>query len=104
MDGLCVRFYTQEGMRHQGRPIYDWLFDQARAQGIAGGTAFRAHAGFGRHGLHQDTFFELAGTLPECVEFFAEADRIQTLIQAVSEAGLALPYLSYAVAFGVTGR
>lgn len=104
MNGLCVRFYTSEGMRHQGRSIHDWLFDQARVLGLSGGTAFRAHAGFGRHGLHEDSFFELAGTLPECVEFFAEAEQIHALIQAVSEAGLALPYLSYAIAFGVTGR
>jgi hypothetical protein len=104
MDGLCVRFFTQEGMRQQGQPIHDWLFEQARAQGIPGGTTYRAHAGFGRHGLHEDTFFELAGTLPECIEFFAEAARIQALIRAVSEAGLALPYFTYAVAYGVTGR
>ncbi|MEW5893503.1 MAG: DUF190 domain-containing protein [Pseudomonadota bacterium] len=104
MEGLCVRFFTHEVMRHQGRPIHDWLFDQARAQGINGGTAYRAHAGFGRHGLHEDTFFELAGTLPECIEFFAEAERIQALIRLVGESGLNLAYFTYAVSYGITGR
>lgn len=103
MQKLCVRFYTQEGMRHQHQAIGDWLFAQARALGIPGGTVFRASAGFGRHGLHADHFFELAGTLPEAVEFFAEPAAIRALIERVGEAGLRLAYITYAVEAGVTG-
>lgn len=103
MSLLCVRFYVREGLRHAGRPVHEWLFDAARALGIPGGTAFRASAGYGRHGVHEDGFFELAGSLPEAVEFFAEEDKIDALLGRVGEAGLKLIYLTYPVTTGVTG-
>lgn len=104
MEMLCVRFYVQEGMRFGHQAIGDWLFAQARQEGIQGGTAFRAAAGFGRHGLHEDHFFELAGKLPEAVEFFAAPAAIEALIGRVGEAGLKLLYITYPVRAGVTGQ
>ncbi len=103
-QGLCVQFFVREGARHDGRPMHDWLFDLARAEGIAGGSVFRASAGYGRHGLVEDSFFELAGRLPETVEFFAEADRIEALLARVAESGLRLVYVTYPVRCGVTGE
>ena len=103
MQMLCVRFYVAEGMRYEHQPIGDWLFAQAREVGISGGTAFRAAAGFGRHGLHEDHFFELAGTLPEALEFFAAPAAIDALIQRVGTAGMRLLYITYPVMVGVTG-
>ena len=53
--------------------------------GIYGGTALRAIAGFGRHGiLHEEHFFELAGNVPVAVEFIvsdAEAERLLELVK-----------------------
>lgn len=103
MDMLCVRFYVEEGMRFEHQAIGDWLFAQAKAAGIPGGTAFRASAGFGRHGLREEHFFELAGKLPEAVEFFAPRETIETLIASVGAAGLQLLYITYPMRVGVTG-
>jgi len=103
MTTLCVQFFVQEGMRHAGHPIHEWLFREAQTLGIAGGSAFRASAGFGRHGLHEDSFFELAGKLPENISFFADEARIQALIGRVGEAGLRLVYVTYPVQVGITG-
>jgi len=98
-----IRFYVQEGMKHGHRTIHEWLFETARTLGIPGGTVFRAAAGFGRHGLHEDHFFELAGKLPETVEFFAEADKIDALMERVGKEGLRLVYVTHPVSVGVTG-
>jgi uncharacterized protein len=98
MTTLCVQFFVQEGMRHAGHPIHEWLFAEAKALGIPGGTAFR-----GRHGRHEDGFFELAGTLPENVSFFADEARIRGLLARVGEAGLQLVYVTYPVSVGITG-
>lgn len=103
MAHLWLRIYVREGMRHEGRRIHDWLFEQAHAVGIEGGTVFRASAGYGRHGLHEDSFFELAGQLPETVEFLAEAERIGALLDRVGAAGLRLIYTTAPVQTGVTG-
>ena len=53
--------------------------------GIHGGSAFRAIAGFGRHGvLHEEHFFELAGDMTVEIDFAvteAEADQLLALIR-----------------------
>ena len=103
MQALCIRFFAQEGMRHAHRLVHEWLFEQARELGRPGGTVFRAAAGFGRHGALEDTFFELAGTLPESIEFAADAARIEALIERVGAAGLRLVYVTHPVQTGVTG-
>jgi len=62
MQGIYLKFYVQENRRHHGILAYEWLLEEARKLGIHGGSAFRAIAGFGRHGkLHEEHFFELAG-------------------------------------------
>lgn len=98
-----MRIYALEGMRHAGLPMREWLFEAARKAGIEGGTAFRACASFGRHGWHEDHFFELAGDLPECVEFYARPEHVDALLAAVSAAGLRLFHVRYRVLAGLTG-
>jgi hypothetical protein len=65
MDGILLRIVTTEKHRHGGELLYEWLLEQAKKLGIRGGSAFRAFAGYGRHGrLHEDASYELAGDLP----------------------------------------
>jgi PII-like signaling protein len=85
MKGVNLRFYVQEDKKLHHVLAYEWLLEQARRLGLNGGSVFKAMAGFGRHGLLEDHFFELSGRLPVVVEFLAteeEADRFLTFIQA----------------------
>lgn len=85
MKGTHLRFYTYENRKHGGALFYEWLLERAREIGVHGGSAFRAIAGFGRHGkLHEQHFFELAGDVPVLVEFIlgdAEADALIELLR-----------------------
>jgi PII-like signaling protein len=85
MQGVCLKLFVSEARRHEGRLLYEWLLEQAKALGIRGGTAIRAIAGYGRHGkLHEEAFFELAGELPVEVEFFlseTEASRLLDMLR-----------------------
>jgi PII-like signaling protein len=85
MNGTLLRFYVHENRKHRHIALYEWLLEQAKAQGIHGGSAFRAIAGFGRHGmLHEEHFFELAADMTVEVEFVvddAEAERLLDLIR-----------------------
>jgi len=84
MNGEFLRFYTHENHRVAGVLVYEWLLDQAKRLGIHGGTAFKAMAGFGRHGrLHEQHFFELAGDVPVLVEFIADEAAADALIAAL---------------------
>jgi uncharacterized protein len=102
MKGALLRFYVHEFRKHDGRLLYEWMLERAREAGIHGGSAFRAIAGFGRHGvLHEQRFFELAADLTVEVEFVvseAEADR---LLEMVAAAGIETFYTRVAAEFGL---
>lgn len=103
MQGCFLKFYVAENRRHHRKLAYEWLLEEARSMGFHGGSAFRALAGFGRHGrLHEEHFFELAGDLPVEVGFVlteAEADRF---IAHLGAQGLSLFYLRVPVEAGFT--
>ena len=102
MNVVCLQVFVSEASRHHGKLTYEWLLDAAQEMGIAGGSAFRAQAGFGRHGRHDVGFFELAGELPVVVEFFVEAAMAERLLKLVADAGLKLVYAKLPAEIGVT--
>jgi PII-like signaling protein len=103
MQGCALRFYMHENQRHRGTLLHEWLLEQARKRGIGGASAFRAVAGFGRHGVvSQQHFFELAGQLTVLVEFIVPAEEAEMLLAIVREDGAELFYTRSAVEFGLT--
>ena len=102
MSIVCLQVFVSEANRHHGKLTYEWLLDAAQGLGIAGGSAFRALAGFGRHGRHDAGFFELAGELPVVVEFFVDAAMADQLLKIIAEAGLKLVYAKLPAETGVT--
>ena len=102
MNSVCLQVFVTESSRHHGKLTYEWLLDSAQGLGIAGGSAFLALAGFGRHGRHDAGFFELAGELPVVVEFFVEAAIADQLLKMIAEAGLQLVYTKLPAEMGIT--
>jgi PII-like signaling protein len=87
MQGTYLIFFVQEDRTHHGELIYEWLLKQAKCLGLKGGTAFKAIAGFGRHGLlHADHFIELASDLPVEVTFMATDGEAERLLAEVFSA------------------
>jgi PII-like signaling protein len=102
VKGIHLRFYTYENHRHGSSLLYEWLLEFARQRGIPGGSAFRAIAGFGRHGrLHEQHFFELAGDVPVLVEFIAAEFEADSLIAALHEENVHLFYARLVTDFEV---
>jgi len=102
MNAVCLQVFVSEASRHHGKLTYEWLLDTAQELGIAGGSAFRAIAGFGRHGRKDVGFFELAGELPVVVEFFGDAAMADPLLKAIAEAELKLVYAKFPAEIGMT--
>ncbi|HYQ99561.1 MAG TPA: DUF190 domain-containing protein [Casimicrobiaceae bacterium] len=104
MNGTLLRFYVHENRLHRHVALYEWLLEQAKKQGVRGGSAFRAIAGFGRHGiLHEEHFFELAAQMTVVVEFLVTADEAERLIALVQGEGIGVFYARVAADFGTTG-
>lgn len=104
MNGIYLKFYVHEHRRHHGILLYEWLLERAKKLGIHGGSAFRAIAGFGRHGvLHEDHFFELAGNLPVEVVFAVSDREAEQLLEVIEQEKVRVFYLKTPVEYGVTG-
>jgi len=100
-DGAYLHFYMHENRKHRGILLYEWLLEQAKKMGIHGGSAFRAIAGYGRHGvLHEQHFFELAGDLTIKVEFIVTNEEAQKLLDLVKREKL---HIFYSMAQGEFG-
>ena len=103
MIGTHLRFYTYENRRHDGALLYEWLLERAKKLGVHGGSAFRAIAGFGRHGrLHEQHFFELAGGVPVLVEFILDESQADTLLADLRREQVHLFFTRVATEFDVT--
>lgn len=104
MNGCALRFYMHENRKHDGMLLYEWLLERARANGIGGGSAFRAIAGFGRHGLlNEQHFFELAGEATIVVEFLVDAAQADALLALVRAEGAPLLHARHPIEFGSVG-
>ena len=103
MDGIYLRIFTTEKQKHDGKLLYEWLLEQAKAIGINGGSALRAIAGYGRHKkLHEEGFFELAADLPVELVFVLAPEEADKLLALISSEGLSLVYFKSNVEWGVT--
>ena len=101
MKGTYLRFYMHENRKHRGVLLYEWLLETAKKAGLHGGSAFRAIAGFGSHGvLHEQHFFELAGDLTVEVEFLLTDEQAQALLQILRREQVRVFYAKTAAEFG----
>lgn len=102
VNGCYLKFYVQEKRRLHGILAYEWLLEKAKKAGIHGGSAFRAIAGFGRHGvLHEDHFYELAGDLPVEVGFAVSEEEAQRLLDLIEAEQVSVFYVRMPIEYGV---
>ena len=100
---VLLQIFVKENERHHGDLVFDWVLERAKALGLPGGSAFRAIAGYGRHGtLQQEGFFEIAPNLPIQVEFIVSQEQAQQLLNLLGGEKLSLPYAMQSVQFGFT--
>jgi len=96
-----LSFYVSEKQHHAGMPLYEWLLEEAKSLGVHGGSAFRAIAGFGRHGkMHEETFFELAGELAVKVEFIIDDAHAEQLLERVRSQNMKIFHVRQSVQAG----
>lgn len=103
MQGVYLKLFMPQTTKHHGKLLYEWILEEAHKLGISGGSAFRAIAGYGRHGrMHEEHFFELADELPVAVEFATGAAEAQKLLDLLAAEQVSVFYLQHAVEFGTT--
>lgn len=102
MEGEFLRFYVDEKQSHDGVLLWEWLLRQANKIGMRGGSAFRASGGFGRHhAVHEDRFFELAGSTAIEVEFIATEAESKQLLTLLHQEKIRIFYALIPARFGI---
>jgi uncharacterized protein len=102
MTGTYLKFYMHENRKHGSVLLYEWLLERAKALGIHGGSAFRAIAGFGRHGtMHEEHFFELAGDLTVEVVFAVADEEADLLLDLIRCENIPLFYVRMPIEYGM---
>ena len=93
MNGSFLRFYVDEKQRHDGLLLWEWLLREAARLGVPGGSAFRSIGSFGRHhAVHEERFFELAGSTGVQVEFIAGDEEVAQFVKLVLQENLRVFY------------
>jgi PII-like signaling protein len=83
-DGQLLRIFIGESDRWEGRPLYEAIVQDARAQGLAGATVFRGFEGFGaRSRVHTTRILRLSEDLPVVVEIVDTEEKIQAFLPSL---------------------
>ena len=104
MMGWQITFFTQQGYRHHGKPLADWLVHVAKELGVRGATRIPGSEGFGHdRRIHSARFFELADQPLEVVMAVSqeESDR---LFQRLRAERVKVFYVKTPVEFGMLGE
>ncbi len=103
MQGVYLKLFVPQTAKHHGKLLYEWILEEAHRLGIAGGSAFRGIAGYGRHGrMHEEHFFELADDLPVSVEFVTGEAETQKLLDLLAAEKVSVFYLRHLVEIATT--
>jgi len=102
MEGSFLRFYVSELQRQHGVLLWEWLLAEGNRLGMRGGSAFRAVGGFGRrHALHEERFFELAGSGAIEIEFVVTEDEEWRILDLLRRENVRIFYLRMPASFDI---
>lgn len=90
MDAILLRIFIGESDRYEGRPLYQYLIELFKKEGMSGATAIRGIEGFGKNSrIHTTSILRLSGDLPILIEVTDTKERIDkikpTLDQVIKE-------------------
>ena len=87
VDGTLLRIFISENDRHGSLPLFEWIVQQAREQGLAGATVLRGLEGFGpHHQLHTAKILRLSSDLPVVVEIIDTRENVEAFLPTLDGA------------------
>jgi len=86
-QGSLLRIFIGESDKYEGKPLYEWIVNQARERELAGATVIRGIEGFGRASrIHTAKILRLSEDLPIIVEIVDAPEKIKAFIEIVDPA------------------
>ncbi len=85
-DGLRLRIFIHESLRHRHQSLYEYIVELARREGVAGATAFRAIEGYGIHRhIHTTRLVDASDNLPIIVEIIDTPEMVRRFMAVLDE-------------------
>lgn len=86
-EGQLLRIFIGESDKHDGRPLYEWIVIEAKAQGLAGATVLRGMMGFGAHShIHTAKILRLSEDLPIIIEIVDTHEKLNAFLAHIDHA------------------
>ncbi len=80
-EAELLRIFIGESDKHEGRPLYEVIVEEARRRGFAGATVLRGALGFGANSrIHTTKILRLSEDLPVVIEIVDEPDKIAAFL------------------------
>lgn len=80
-EAMLLRVFIGESDKHQGRPLYELIVQEARKRGLAGATVLRGVLGFGANSrIHSSRILRLSEDLPIVVEIIDSEKNIREFL------------------------
>jgi uncharacterized protein len=85
-EGLRLRIFVHEALRHGHKPLYAAIVELARREGLAGATVFRGMEGYGLHRhLHTARLVDLSDDLPIIVEIVDTSEAMRRFVPLLDQ-------------------
>jgi len=84
--GNLLRIFIGESDSHNGIPLYEWIVNKARENGLAGATIIRGIEGFGANSrIHTTKILRLSEDLPIIIEIIDTLEKIENFLPQIDE-------------------
>jgi PII-like signaling protein len=81
-DAELLRVFIGESDKHNGRPLFEVIVEEARRRELAGATVVRGIMGFGANSrMHTARILQLSEDLPLVIEIVDEPERIAMFVE-----------------------
>ena len=85
-EGLRLRIFVHETLRHGHESLYKDLVRRARREGLAGATVFHCIEGFGGHRhIHTNRLVDAADDLPVIIEIIDQPEAIRRFARSLDD-------------------
>ncbi len=85
-EGLLLRIYVGESDRFEGKPLYRYIVEFLRKEGIAGATVIRGMLGYGKSSIiHNSSILRLSADLPVLIEVVDTVENIERVKPRLAE-------------------
>jgi len=83
-DGCLLRIFIGESEKADGKPLYQWLVEKAKTEGLAGATVWRGMMGYGANSrIHTSKILRLSQDLPVIVEIVDAREKLESFLGEV---------------------